>query len=112
MTELKFRAKILQDDKPELIYFDLFDITNTFRDDNVIYIKGIPIIADTIEQFINKTDKNGKDIYDKDILKLGELVYQSYWDTLTNGWNISRLNAELSKVIGNVTENPELLEVK
>jgi uncharacterized phage protein (TIGR01671 family) len=140
MRDLKFRAKILQDGKPKLVYFDLFDITSTHRDDNVIYIKrafdNVPIDADTIQQFMGRSDDKENEIYSGDIVKVGSDEYYSnesvtfddVWEIIgkvefynslwtlecDNDWwipfcDMGDMNIE---VIGNIIENPELLEVK
>jgi len=61
-----------------------------------------------VMQFTGFHDKNGKEIYDGDVLKGG--IYSQYevkWDSMDGGWNISQ-NANMFEVIGNIYENPEL----
>jgi uncharacterized phage protein (TIGR01671 family) len=60
-------------------------------------------------QYTGLHDKNGKEIYEGDILRFNKLVYACSWENLKSGWNIGELNAETSEVIGNIYENPELL---
>ena len=76
-----------------------------------------------IEQFINKSDKNGKPIYEGDIIKCGEqncivvfgkvtLGFGYHFEYKTN-WNKTskfyRINGK-DEVIGNIHENPELIK--
>ncbi|WP_436700768.1 YopX family protein [Lactiplantibacillus plantarum] len=81
------------------------------------------------EQFVGQTDVNGKDIYEGDIIvsKPNELTFESpeigvvKRSKITAGWSCITATGEYNiwtsgkyltyEIIGNVHENPELLEV-
>lgn len=64
-------------------------------------------------QFTGLYDKNGKAVFEGDILKGGiYLSYEVKWDYEDNGWNVKN-EYDIRKhyeIIGNIHENTELLK--
>ena len=144
MREILFRTKAINRDKGEfrtkykngdwvygLIsrpYKDMFPtLPMEFRNENGV--DGIEVDYKTVGQFTGLTDKNGKKIFEGDIVKFHTETYTSESDTIGkieyfNGtFGISYKNGKhflefinmsmyvrWYEVIGNIHDNPELLE--
>ena len=144
--DIKFRAWDL--DEKKWIPFDAIFFTEKgameliqFRGGKTIHLliygigtgelQGSPAQNIELMQFTGLLDKNGKEIYEGDILELKgktkDWVAKVYWDHCEwdfesirtfidpilkdrNFWLPFRTTAEDMEVIGNVWENPELLE--
>src|SRR5690625_1826614 len=118
MREIKFRA--LNNDKKYMEYDVDINSDGQVIEYNYGYYAGsydYPIM-----QYTGLKDKNGREIYEGDILEIkhlmgcetGELIFK-YGAFLFDDGGYSYLgdhlaNSEYIKVIGNIYENPELLE--
>jgi hypothetical protein len=104
MREIKFRAwdgNAMWDVRE--IDFDTMQVHIGIHDE---YINNIKLM-----QYTGLKDKNGVEIYEGDILKGGIYkVYNVKWDGEDAGWNIAAYGVSVFEVIGNIHENPELLE--
>ena len=126
MREIKFRAWDVFNAEmfPEKIDDDL--LVKFFRDVNTRRNGGNAV---RVMQFTGLQDKNGVDIYESDLLRCGDdkFIMKVIWLDKSQGWTTNlmpnrtllggikaRERATFSEVevIGNIRQNPELLESK
>ena len=109
------------------------------EDGGDVYCDGItPVIPETVEQYTGLVDKNGKKIFEGDIVRLTDKSFGNEWKAVvefgnpngnyTWGWQLNpigiakNVNTDIlcwvemeetgafCEVIGNVQDNPELLQ--
>jgi uncharacterized phage protein (TIGR01671 family) len=123
MREILFRGKRADNNEWVEGYYTIDDsisyIHIHFDFDRGYHLDEIEVIPETVGQFTGLKDKNGKKIFECDILELHSHTdkYQIKWnndygyyfyDGLVSDctWNTRKL----SKIIGNIHDNPELLK--
>ena len=132
MRELKFRAWKMHNGKLRRCVFSPFDIldyAHRHPEAPVLHNQGLNDIrdflpdADVIEQYTGLKDKNGREIYDGDIVRFyGRYISAITWDAVTASFqwfaienigdgycSLSDFEKDFYEVIGTIHENPELL---
>ncbi len=89
-------------------------------DDGFDHYEEYEVIPETIGQFTGLTDKNGKKIFEGNIIAKGFELYEVRWNPEQVRWSIYLGNYEVAgftkfsesyfEVFGNVYDNKELLE--
>jgi len=137
--EIKFRAQ--RTDTKEFVYGFYHEVEAEGVGYSYIFWQGnaIPVRADSVGQFTGLLDKNGKEIYEGDVIKWDDMSKGLYWrfavvemhpDILFNCKFINEVNGIKNsanyifrfgnfiykdthnhiEIIGNIYENPNLLK--
>lgn len=120
MRTIKFRAQDIASDK--WLYGDV----RHHKDDVCIFeqggTNGEQVKRETVGQFLGLYDKNGKEIYEGDILKIGENktlievrfvrgVFAFLWNgDLDDEFPCAAPTHEWAEVVGNIHDNPTLIK--
>ncbi|MGL6186112.1 MAG: YopX family protein [Clostridium chrysemydis] len=123
MREIKFRAWDKTTKKLQDVYSINFGNKDVWLKENKKRIIGANFFEIELMQYIGLKDKNGKEIYEGDILKddygkIDRVIYYDYMFDLENfydnGYEIANQafseGTDKFEVIGNIYENPELLK--
>ena len=127
MREIKFRGKPEGDD--EWVYGSYYKSSNhVIVTNEVMNYKHVVVNPETVGQFIERKDGNGKEIYEGDVINDGRDDYvikyceHSYSNILAFHpisikyedahieYYYGEWDSERTQVVGNKTENPELMK--
>lgn len=128
--EILFRAKHIHE-IPGNGHLDGTWVHGYLSDKNYIYDKSLDgeflVDENTICQYTGLTDKNGKKIFEGDILRYAdEIILKTVWNDRKYGfaaqcvkgsvllkdckWGLWEFESDEAEVVGNIFDNPELLK--
>jgi uncharacterized phage protein (TIGR01671 family) len=134
MREIKFRGKRVDNGEWAFGYYWSNECGNHFirvtkeQDGETIVLYDVEVDPETIGQYTGLKDKNGKEIYKGDLLFAVDIYeklkgFVSWWlDRWVLTYKVEQTEqlqnqslmiiADHTEIIGNIHDNPELLEVK
>jgi len=118
MREIKFRGYSIKENKWKYGYLSKYNNKHGISDDMGI---GNFVYKESIGEYTGEKDINGQEIYEGDIVKSGTITGAVIWHK--GGWKLKIDNEYVmdlvpkstpvnNLVIGNIYENPELMEVE
>ena len=120
MRELRFRGKLLKDSDSFRTYKKGTIIEGGFYNQGtqtfiVAHFNVFEVEPESVSQFTGLKDKNGKDIYEGDIMTENIIVsfkdggfITTYIDDKQGGSQLSYKRCLYIEIIGNIHQNPEL----
>lgn len=121
MREILFRGKRTDNSKwvDGYLRFVYVDVPQKASIYSPKYVRSFDVISETVGQYTGLTDKNGIKIFEGDIVQHGNLVVEvAYIEKYTRfagkrkGYTMAMFDWKSCEIIGNIYDNPELLEVK
>jgi uncharacterized phage protein (TIGR01671 family) len=122
--EIKFRGKMVDNGEWAYGYFTVIKGTYYISEDvpDGVYFDH-SVIPETVGQFTGLHDKNGKEIYEGDIVQTDDYSKGAFfginqpvkhivieYEELSTGMGFRILHKDSAQVIGNIYENPELIK--
>lgn len=115
MREIEFRVQILDNSNQK--YWIYIDLGKTIENPIATgFAHGNHVIKETVGQFTGLLDKNGKKIFEGDVIEEGVVYFDDEYlgffvkGDFVEGEHKPLYDIPLPEIIGNVTENPELLK--
>lgn len=128
MREILFRGKRIDNGEWEYggCVFTENKVCLIYNQTHSIDLQGCTVEENSVGQYTGWTDKNGKKVFEGDIVRYNDTIHKVIFCTINGSaffgitmpergeiWNFDGITcANKMEVIGNIHDNPELLEVK